>query len=192
METIRDWDSGGILPKVSFGKTDHHAQDAGVPLRAREGEVRAPDRVDRALSRCNNVAVSLSSFFGPLEIQALEALWSVRRESSVRDLRDFFPGVAYTTLMTTLDRLYKKGVLSRRKAGRAFLYAPLSTREDLEQSLAFEALDAILGSFGTRSGIRPLLSTFVDAVSRRDEIFLDELEALVRARRRSNDREEAS
>ena len=136
--------------------------------------------------------MSLSTFFGPLEIQALEALWKVQRESSVRDLRELFPGVAYTTLMTTLDRLYKKGVLSRRKAGRAFLYSPLSSREDLEQRLASSALDTILGSFGTRNGIRPLLSTFVEAVSRRDEIFLDELEALVRARRRSNEREEAS
>jgi predicted transcriptional regulator len=83
-------------------------------------------------------------------------------------------------------------VLSRRKKGRAFLYLPLSSREVLEQSLAFEALDTILGSFGTRTGIRPLLSTFVDAVSRRDEILLDELEALVRARRRSKERTEAS
>ena len=105
--------------------------------------------MDRALTGYNS-PVPLSSFFGPLEIQALEALWKARRESSVRDLREFFPGVAYTTLMTTLDRLYKKGVLSRRKKGRAFLYVPLSSREVLEQSLAFEALDTILGSFGTR------------------------------------------
>jgi predicted transcriptional regulator len=137
--------------------------------------------------------VSLSSFFGPLEIQALEALWKARREATVKDLRDFFPGVAYTTLMTTLDRLYKKGVLSRRKAGRAFLYAPVSSRERLEQVLAAEALDAILGSFESRTSIRPLLSTFVAAVSRRDELFLDELEELVRARRREkNEPEEVS
>jgi predicted transcriptional regulator len=137
--------------------------------------------------------VSLASFFGPLEIQVLESLWQVRREATVRDLSEFFPGVAYTTIMTTLDRLYKKGVLSRRKAGRAFLYAPVASREGLEQILAAEALDAILGSFGSGSSIRPLLSSFVAAVSRRDEIFLDELEELVRARRReSNETEEAS
>jgi predicted transcriptional regulator len=136
--------------------------------------------------------VSLSSFFGPLEIQVLESLWQVRREATVRDLSEFFPGVAYTTLMTTLDRLYKKGVLSRRKAGRAFLYAPVASREGLEQILAAEALDAILGSFGSGSSIRPLLSSFVAAVSRRDEIFLDELEELVRARRRESNEEEAS
>jgi len=137
------------------------------------------------------VVVSLSPFFGPLELQVLEALWEARRQATVRDLSASFPGVAYTTLMTTLDRLYKKGVLSRKKTGRAFLYAPVADRERLEQMLAAEALDAILGSFASRSSIRPILSTFVEAVSRRDELFLDELEDLVRARRReSNEPEE--
>jgi predicted transcriptional regulator len=111
----------------------------------------------------------------------------------VRELQKSFPGVAYTTLMTTLDRLYKKGVLSRRKLGRAFLYAPLTSREGLEQMIAAEALDAILGSFESRTSMRPILSSFVEAVSRRDELFLDELEELVRARRReSSEPEEAS
>lgn len=137
--------------------------------------------------------VTLESVFGPLELQVLEALWKARREATVKNLQEFFPGVAYTTLMTTLDRLYKKGVLSRRKAGRAFLYAPVSSREALEQMLAAEALDAILGSFESRTSIRPILATFVAAVSRRDELFLDELEKLVRARRReSNEPEEVS
>jgi predicted transcriptional regulator len=101
----------------------------------------------------------------------------------VRDIQEFFPEVAYTTLMTTLDRLYKKQVLSRRKAGRAFLYAPVSSREGLEQLVAAKALDAILSSFGSPETIRPVLSTFVEAVSRRDDLLLDELEKLVRARR---------
>lgn len=137
--------------------------------------------------------MSLSSFFGPLELQALEALWRARGETTVRELQKSFPGVAYTTLMTTLDRLYKKGVLSRRKLGRAFLYAPLTSREGLEQMIAAEALDAILGSFESRTSMRPILSSFVEAVSRRDELFLDELEELVRARRReSSEPEEAS
>ena len=137
--------------------------------------------------------MSLSSYFGPLEIEVLAALWKSRREATVRDLEEFFPGVAYTTLMTTLDRLYKKGVLTRRKAGRAFRYAPVADREGLERVLALEALDAILGSFESRTAIRPILSSFVEAVSRRDELFLDELERLVRARRReSTDAEEIS
>jgi predicted transcriptional regulator len=129
--------------------------------------------------------MSLSPHFGPLERRVLEALWKAGEEASVRDLQEFFPEVAYTTLMTTLDRLYKKRVLSRRKAGRAFLYAPVSNREGLAQLLAAKALEAILASFGSPATIRPVLSTFVDAVSRRDGLLLDELESLVRARRGS-------
>jgi predicted transcriptional regulator len=126
---------------------------------------------------------SLSSFFGPLELSVLEVLWRLGREASVRDLKEHFPGTAYTTLMTTLDRLYKKGVLSRTKSGRAFRYLPVATRDGLESAFASEALDEIVASFSSPSAIRPLLSTFVDAVSRRDALILDELEELLRARR---------
>ena len=41
-----------------------------------------------------------------------------------RDLQPQFPGVAYTTLMTTLDRLFREGTLTRVKSGRAFYYTP--------------------------------------------------------------------
>ena len=43
----------------------------------------------------------------------------------VRELTPDFPDIAYTTLMTTLDRLYRKGVLAREKQGRAFVYRPV-------------------------------------------------------------------
>ncbi|HEX7778752.1 MAG TPA: BlaI/MecI/CopY family transcriptional regulator, partial [Vicinamibacterales bacterium] len=47
---------------------------------------------------------------GPLEWRVLEALWSRTTLASVRDLQPDFPEIAYTTLMTTLDRLYRKSV----------------------------------------------------------------------------------
>ena len=70
----------------------------------------------------------LASLFGALELRVLEALWRRGADASVRDLMPEFPQAAYTTLMTTLDRLHRKGVLERRKDGRAFHYRPLSTR----------------------------------------------------------------
>ena len=66
--------------------------------------------------------------FGPLERRVLDALWAHGHPACVRDLQDRFPGVAYTTLMTTLDRLFRKGVLHRHKEGRAFVYQPTATR----------------------------------------------------------------
>lgn len=122
----------------------------------------------------------LGAFFGKLEVRVLEAMWRRREPVSVRDLQPDFPATAYTTLMTTLDRLHRKGVLSRMKAGRAFVYRPCYTRHELRLGLAENALDIILG---TRAAARPLLSFLLDAVSRRDAALLDELERLVRAKR---------
>ena len=118
---------------------------------------------------------------GPLERRVLDALWTRAVAGSVRDLTPDFPDIAYTTLMTTLDRLHRKGLLGRTKSGRAFLYQPRLTRAEFESTRAADAVrDAIEGD---GAAIGPLLSCFVQAVGDRDRELLDELEALVRARR---------
>jgi predicted transcriptional regulator len=127
----------------------------------------------------------LASYLGPFEIRMLESLWERSAETSVRDLQDGFPGLAYTTLMTTLDRLYKKGLLDRTKRGKAFFYVPRFSREGLEAHLAQGTISRLLGADG---GMCPVLSTFVEAVGRRDAQLLDELEALIRAERRKGER----
>ena len=76
---------------------------------------------------------------GPLEWRVLEALWSRTGVSSVRDLQPDFPEIAYTTLMTTLDRLFRKNVLQREKNGRAFLYQPRLSRAEFESARATAA-----------------------------------------------------
>jgi|SoiMethySBSTD1v2_1073268.scaffolds.fasta_scaffold20858_5 predicted transcriptional regulator len=118
---------------------------------------------------------------GPLEWRVLETLWSRDTPASVRDLRPGFPEIAYTTLMTTLDRLHRKGVLTRTKQGRAFFYQPQLSRSEFESVQAGYVLRAALQGGGAT--LSPLLSCFVDAVGDRDREMLDELEALVRARR---------
>ncbi len=131
---------------------------------------------------------ALASFFGRLELRVLDALWKRGSDSTVRDLHSDFPNTAYTTLMTTLDRLHRKGVLERVKAGRAFLYRPRYTPEELRLGLAADALGAILGP-----GVvpRPLLSFLVDAVSRRDQAVFEELERLVQEKRREQEGRES-
>ena len=90
--------------------------------------------------------------------------------------------IAYTTIMTTLDRLYKKGLLNRRKVGRAFLYSAKYSPGEMERGVAGDVisdlLDVNLGS------VEPVLACIVDAVSDRDRLFLDELERLVHEKRR--------
>jgi predicted transcriptional regulator len=123
----------------------------------------------------------LARFFGALELRVLDALWQLDAPASVRDLAPLFEGVAYTTLMTTMDRLHRKGVLLRDKAGRRFAYRPKSAREALLASLAGDAVAAILGPRG--DDLRPVVSFFVDAVQREDRDVLAALDALVKERR---------
>lgn len=136
------------------------------------------------LARFRNPAVTAARL-GPLEWRVLEALWARPETASVRDLQPEFSEIAYTTLMTTLDRLHRKGVLERTKQGRAFFYLPRLTRQQFESARVADALKVALE--GNAAELGPLLSFFVEAVSDRDHELLDELETLVRARRATLD-----
>lgn len=119
---------------------------------------------------------------GKLEREVMQFVWQ-RETCSVRDVYDEFAGrVAYTTLMTTLDRLYKKNLLERRKDGRAFIYAPRVSPEELEQGIAQDVLDVLLGR--NEQAVEPVLACIVDAVSAHDRELLDELERLIKEKRR--------
>ena len=122
----------------------------------------------------------LTSIFGTLELRVLEVLWQQQASVTVRDLCTHFPSAAYTTLMTTLDRLYRKGFLDRVKVGRAFAYQPRYKREELASGIAASALTSLL----KEHPVRPVLSFFVEEVSRRDEQLLDELARLVEEKRK--------
>jgi len=79
----------------------------------------------------------------PLELECLRALWGIG-EGSVRDVRQKLVGnrnLAYTTVMTVLDRLEKRGGVTRRKQGRSFLYAPKVSRETLRKFAVKELVD---------------------------------------------------
>ncbi len=117
---------------------------------------------------------------GPLESKVLDVLWANDRAVSVRQVWAAFPDLAYTTLMTTLDRLYRKGVVLRHPHGRAFVYEPRCSREQMLSERASNQFADLLAATDGRSAI---LSTLVSCVGRQDTALLDELEALVRAER---------
>ena len=71
----------------------------------------------------------------PLELACLKALWSLQ-EGKVRAVQEVVARsrpLAYTTIMTVLDRLVRKGKLNRRKVGRAFVYAPEASRDSMRR-----------------------------------------------------------
>lgn len=83
---------------------------------------------------------------GPFEQRLLQELWS-RGSATVRELLAHGRiRQAYTTVMTTVDRLYKKGMLDRAAEGRAFRYTPRQTPGELQRVVAFEGIRQLLGS----------------------------------------------
>ncbi|HLF84322.1 MAG TPA: BlaI/MecI/CopY family transcriptional regulator [Blastocatellia bacterium] len=122
-------------------------------------------------------ARGIKQVLGELEADVISVLWQqpnqtvVEVEERLRRKRE----IAHTTVLTTLDRMHRKGYLSREKQGKAFVYSPRYTREEFERALAQE----ILGALGLGE---PVLSTFVDLVGE-DSAKLSQLEALIKQRR---------
>jgi predicted transcriptional regulator len=79
----------------------------------------------------------------PLELECLQALWSLG-EGQVKDVREGLArrrNLAYTTVMTMLERLTLKGCVSRRKVGRSFVYAPAITQESVRKLAVQELVE---------------------------------------------------
>ena len=124
---------------------------------------------------------SPSTQLGPLEQQLLSALW-MRGSATVREIMDAGGiNLAYTTVMTTLDRLYKKQLLNRASEGRAFRYFPRYTQQELEKAAVGETIRQLLGS---GDGASLPLSYLVEAVSEHDARLLDDLQRLLDEKRR--------
>ena len=119
---------------------------------------------------------------GHLELRVMEVLWT-HGESTVHDVvQRLGRPLAYTTVMTTLDRLFKKDLLVRRKCERAFLYAPRWTRQEWEQKRAGDFVAGFLASPEASGDL--LISSLVEAVGQYDTALLDELERKIRRKRR--------
>jgi BlaI family penicillinase repressor len=118
---------------------------------------------------------------GPLEERMLDGLWA-RGNATVRELVDTgCDDLAYTTVMTTLDRLFKKGLLTRTEEGRAFRYTPRISREELHREAAGHAFRQLLDA--SPASALPL-SFLVEILGERDAQLLEDLRKLVERKRR--------
>lgn len=127
---------------------------------------------------------------GPLESRVMEIVWR-SGEANVREVvARLSEPLAYTTVMTTLDRLFKKGLLQRRKSRRAFIYAPRVSRA---QWLRRRAGEFVANFFATPHPEREaLLSCLLEAVEQYDAALLDDLSQQIRDKRRQMEREAKS
>jgi predicted transcriptional regulator len=107
------------------------------------------------------------SSLGDLERRVMDELWQANAARSVREVHAALTqdrDLAYTTVMTVLDRLAKKGFVHRQSSGRAYLYAPVQSREDMVADVMHDALETV-GSEGSDSDRTAALVAFVDRVT---------------------------
>ena len=119
---------------------------------------------------------------GELEYAVLLALWDLG-PSSARDVHAKVgepSGLVYTTTAKVLDRHQAKGLVSRRRAGKAFVYKAVVKQQALERARAIDLLGRLFGDTP-----RPTMATLVYAVESLDPELLDELGRAVATRRRS-------
>ena len=125
---------------------------------------------------------------GPLEDEILRVLWT-RGDATVRELIDDSEvDGAYTTIMTTLDRLYKKGLLERTPEGRAFRYRPKQSEVEIHRNIVTTGLKELLSSAGEHEAP---LSFLVDAISDHDAALLEQLQQAVARKRRDLKKKES-
>ena len=119
---------------------------------------------------------------GELEYSVLSSLFQLKK-ATAREVHTQLgePGaLAYTTIATILDRLHDKGLVSRERVGRAFLYQPKVSREELERARAEASLSQPL-----QADPNSTIAALVDTLEATNPELLDRLAALVNARRRA-------
>ncbi len=123
------------------------------------------------------------SSLGELERRVMDELWSSPAPRSVRDVHAALTRdreLAYTTVMTVLDRLAKKGLVRRESSGRAYLYASVQSREELVADVMHDALD------GTPQDRTAALVAFVDRVTPEEAATMRAALARLEANQTSN------
>ena len=119
---------------------------------------------------------------GELEYAILSTVWDCGAVSGPEiHTRIGAPrGLVYTTIAKVLDRLRAKGLIARRRVGKAFVYTPRVPRKAIERARAAETLRLLFGPEP-----QPAIATLVDAIEAMDPELIDELSRQVAARRRS-------
>jgi predicted transcriptional regulator len=133
------------------------------------------------MRRSNQVATHTNSCrmnLGPLEVQVMETLWNVG-EASVLEVQQRLPHkTAYTTVLTTLVRLFRKGLAGRYLQERRYIYAARISAEQWATTAASESIFRFLTT--PRLSRELLLSCLMKTVCNHDPTLLPELEKRIR------------
>lgn len=118
---------------------------------------------------------------GDLETAVLEHVWA-KGPSDVKAVHRTLGarrGITLNTVQSTMERLFRKGLLAREKVSHAYVYSPRHTREELGARVVEEVVSRLL-----KGEAVPVLEAFVDLAARTDAANLDRLERLIAERRK--------
>lgn len=120
----------------------------------------------------------LNRFFGPLEARIMHTLWSCQ-ELSIKDVQKKLGqerDLSFNTVMTVMNRLLEKGILTKRMEGRTSLYRPVHSRDDFLDIQSKEITHELMEDFG------PLVvNHMIDALDEADPELLQLLEQKIQA-----------
>ncbi|RBP86190.1 putative transcriptional regulator [Cytobacillus firmus] len=104
---------------------------------------------------------ALLKILGPLEIEVMKVIWSIKEGTVQNVLSEINTqnNYAYTTIMTIMNRLYKKGILTRSKLGKGYVYKPNYSPNELIQQNSSDQVEHLLHHYGDIA-----ITQFVDAV----------------------------
>ena len=123
----------------------------------------------------------LGKVLGDLEAEGMDVVW-VSSPCSVRGIYESLRlkrKIAYTTVMTIMSRLAKKGLLVKEKEGPAFQYRPAVSREEFRTIVASEVISGLLDGFGKEA-----FSRLIEETGKADPEVIAELERLIEERKK--------
>ena len=126
---------------------------------------------------------SIETLLGPLEQDVMDVVWRMR-DVTVRDVHVVLAAtreIAYTTVMTTMSRLARKGILQRDTADLAHRYRPVVSRDQYARGAVGDVLTWLLERYP-----EPAVAYLADVVDELDDVTLDQLRDAV-ARRRAQE-----
>ena len=126
----------------------------------------------------------LNRFFGPLEAKIMDILWA-NPGSSIREVQTALEqekDVNFNTVMTVMNRLVDKGLLSKTQKGRTSLYQPVQSRKAFMNDQSKELSQELVDEFGTLA-----LNHMLDALDEADEGLIERLEMKIKQWKKDND-----
>ncbi|MBM2832999.1 MAG: mecI [Candidatus Brocadiaceae bacterium] len=124
----------------------------------------------------------LNQVLGALEKDIMEVLWT-RGESSVKDILDAFSNdrdTSYSTVITVTNRMAQKGLLKKRKVGKAYFYKPIYDREQFYEFISKKVVEGV-SEFSFQSA----MVHFVDYMAQADPDKIEYFSKLIESKRKN-------